>query len=243
MTLLEFAGYTLISFGPAVILFCKVVAKDPVLIIILISAAFFWLVSLLISSIIWFATVPLRDQLAFGITVAVLFQELFRYLFYQLLRTAEGGLQKVSQVGVTGSVAPISRLSLSFVSGLGFGIISGVFSLLNLLSESFGPGSIGIDDKNQNFFLTSSIATLAFILLHTFWGVILYQSLDKKEYQKVLAVVLCHLGVSYLSLLNQNGLQAISLTITYLTLVGSACAAFLSAGGVFPCRSPQPSNL
>ena len=243
MPLVEFVGCSLISFGPPLVLFCKIVAKDPIHIIIFISAAFFWLLSLLSSSIVWFAAVPLRDQLAFGITIAVLFQELFRYFFYKLLRTAETGLQKVAEVGIIEANTPISRLSLAFVSGLGFGIISGLFALVNLLSEATGPGSVGLDDNPGSLFVTSSFATLAFILLNTFWGVILYQSLDRKEYQKVIAVVLCHLGVSYLSLLNQGGLQAVSLTLTFFTVIGSAFAAFMSAGGVLPGRSPSPNDL
>lgn len=49
-------------------------------------SGFFWLLSLLLSSILWFAVVPLRDKLAFGLVFSVLFQELFRFLFYKLLR-------------------------------------------------------------------------------------------------------------------------------------------------------------
>lgn len=37
MTLAEFIGCTLISFGPPLAMFCIVVAKDPIRIIILIS--------------------------------------------------------------------------------------------------------------------------------------------------------------------------------------------------------------
>lgn len=49
-------------------------------------SAFFWLLSLLISSLLWFLVVPLREHLAFGLVFSVLFQELFRYFFYRILR-------------------------------------------------------------------------------------------------------------------------------------------------------------
>ena len=42
------------------------------------GSAFFWLVSLLFSSLLWFAVVPLRSELSFGMVFSVLLQELFR---------------------------------------------------------------------------------------------------------------------------------------------------------------------
>ena len=41
------------------------------------------------------------------------------------------------------------------VSGLGFGIISGVFSLVNVLGDMTGPGTVGIKGDSQFFFLVS----------------------------------------------------------------------------------------
>lgn len=74
MTLPEFFGCTFIAFGPPLSLFIFTIANDPIRIIILIAAAFFWLLSLLASSLIWFAIIPLREYLIFGLTFSVLFQ-------------------------------------------------------------------------------------------------------------------------------------------------------------------------
>jgi len=41
------------------------------------------------------------------------------------------------------------------VSGLGFGIISGAFSLVNVLGDMTGPGTVGIYGDSQAFFLVS----------------------------------------------------------------------------------------
>src|SRR5688572_7661529 len=51
-----------------------------------VFSAFFWLLSLLVSSLLWFAVVPLRDELAFAVPFAVIFQEIFRYLFYRMIK-------------------------------------------------------------------------------------------------------------------------------------------------------------
>ena len=41
------------------------------------------------------------------------------------------------------------------VSGLGFGILSGAFSIVNVLADMAGPGTIGIFGDSQYFFLAS----------------------------------------------------------------------------------------
>ena len=49
----------------------------------------------------------------------------------------------------------ISLFVLS-VSGLGYGIISGLFAMVNVLADITGPGSVGLkDDVPQNFLIVS----------------------------------------------------------------------------------------
>ncbi|XP_055648636.1 gamma-secretase subunit Aph-1b-like [Falco peregrinus] len=102
MTLAIFFGCTFIAFGPTLGLFLFTIARDLLRIIILIAGsvphrcrAFFWLVSLLLSSLIWFITVKVSDPqdeplqkglLIFGVMFSVLLQEAFRFLYYKLLR-------------------------------------------------------------------------------------------------------------------------------------------------------------
>ena len=84
------------------------------------------------------------------------------------------------------------------VSGLGFGLISGSFSFVNVLADSAGPGTVGLRGDSTLFFFTSAVTTLCFILLHTFWGVIFFHSLDKRQYSGLAWVLLSHLLVSCL---------------------------------------------
>lgn len=231
MTLMEFVGCALIGFGPAISMFAVTIAKDPIRIIILITAAFFWLLSLLLSSIVWFAVVPLRRQLAFGVVCSVAFQEGFRFLFYRLLRKAEQGLKKVTEVGADGAVVSSSRTTLSYVSGLGFGMMSGVFSLLNVLADAIGPGTVGLNGASSYFFLTSALTTSAFVLLHTFWGVVSFHALDHGRWPLVAFVIAAHLTASCLTLLNPWGLYGASLGPIYVLLLVSGGLAFHAAGG------------
>ncbi|BFZ05258.1 hypothetical protein BsWGS_08297 [Bradybaena similaris] len=201
MTLMEFFGCTCIAFGLPFALFIFTIARDPMRVIVLIASAFFWLLSLLISSILWYAVVPLRDKLAFGLVFSVIFQEIFRFLFYKTLRRAHDGLLKVSLQTTNQHVTPkdfINQHIMAYVSGLGFGVIAGAFSIINVLADMSGPGTIGIMGDSKYFFWTSAFLTLCFILLHTVWGVVFFAALDKKNYVIVAGVFTSHMLVSCL---------------------------------------------
>lgn len=46
-------------------------------------------------------------------------------------------------------------LSVLAVAGVGFGLMSGAFSMINLLADALGPGTVGIHGDSQLYFLTS----------------------------------------------------------------------------------------
>ncbi|CAH1787872.1 unnamed protein product, partial [Owenia fusiformis] len=199
MAIMEFFGCTFIAFGPPVALLLFTVARDPLRIIVLTASAFFWLIALLLSSILWFAVVPLRQQLAFGVVFSVLFQELLRLAFYALLRKADAGLQKVTQGQDEQQLRVVKNKHLmAYVAGLGFGLMGGAFSLVNILADMTGPGTIGLHGESQDFFLVSAFLTLCFVFLHTFWGIIFFAGLDRKAYWQAAIVVASHMLVSCL---------------------------------------------
>ncbi|CAD0200100.1 unnamed protein product [Chrysodeixis includens] len=227
MTLAEFFSCSLLAFGAPLVMFSLTVANDPVRIIIMIAAAFGWLLSFLLSSLVWYAVVPLRSYLAFGMVFAVIFQEGFRYGMYLLLRKTEEGLKEISENHNIGS----NKLEMAYVSGLGFGTMSGAFALVNVLADSVGPGTLGLHSGTEYFFVTSAAMTLCMILLNTFWSVIFFSGFDEKNYLKVGWVVLSHFFVSGLSLLNSRELYAATILPSYIVLLITAYVAFRSAGG------------
>ncbi|XP_016924304.3 gamma-secretase subunit Aph-1 [Drosophila suzukii] len=226
MTLPEFFGCTFIAFGPPFALFVFTIANDPVRIIILIAAAFFWLLSLLISSL-WYAIIPLKDFIAFGVVFSVFFQEGFRYIIYRILRSTEQGLHAVAEdTRVTDN-----KHILAYVSGLGFGIISGMFALVNVLADMSGPGTMGLKSGTELFFVTSAAQALSIILLHTFWSVIFFNAFDTNNYLHIAYVVGSHLFVSLITLLNANELYTATLLINYIVTIFTGVLAFRVAGG------------
>ncbi|XP_061606292.1 gamma-secretase subunit Aph-1b isoform X2 [Phyllopteryx taeniolatus] len=209
MTVAVFFGCTFIAFGPAIALFLFTIAREPLRVIFLIAGAFFWLVSLLLSSLVWFISV----------------QETFRFAYYKLLKKANEGLLTLSQE----ETMPISIRQLAYVSGLGFGFMSGAFSVVNILADSVGPGTIGIHGDSQHYFLSSAFMTMAIILLHMFWGVVFFDACEKQQWWAVATVVISHLVVSCLTF--QNPEYVASLVPTYMILFLMGVWAFYSAGG------------
>ena len=124
---------------------------------------------------------------------------------------------------------------LAYTVGLGFGLMSGAFSLVNVLADSLGPGTLGFHGEPSGFFIVSSLMTLAMILLHTAWGVIFFASMDTRTYWQTGYVVVTHLLVSCLSLLNNAGsggnLYPASLLPTFLILIVTIVIAVRLAGG------------
>ncbi|KAK2508773.1 hypothetical protein MC885_009731 [Smutsia gigantea] len=237
MTAAVFFGCAFIAFGPALALYIFTIAAEPLRVIFLIVGAFFWLVSLLLSSFIWFMAGTITDNedgpvqkymLIFGVLVSVLIQEMFRFAYYKLLKKANEGLKSINP----DETAPSMRL-LAYVSGLGFGIMSGVFSFVNTLSDSLGPGTVGIHGDSPQFFLNSAFMTLVIILLHMFWGIVFFDGCEKRKWYALLVVLLTHLLVSALTFINPH--YGINLVSAYITMVLMGIWAFFVAGG--SCRS------
>src|SRR6218665_717680 len=98
-----------------------------------------------------------------------------------------------------GSIEEIrnNRLKLTVSAGLGFGIMSGAFSFIDILAYSIGYGTVGIQGGSQFYFLAASFLTQVFIFLNLCWTVILNFSMETKQYWHLAIVVGSHLLCSY----------------------------------------------
>lgn len=234
MSLGVFFGCTFIAFGPALALFVLTVAADPVRVIILIAGSFFWLVSLLVSSLVWFVVSVVTDRsnvqlqqelLTLGVFLSVCLQELSRFGYYCLLSRAERGLASISMDGQP----PITTHQMAYAAGLGYGLVSGAFSVVNTLAQAAGPGTVGIHGDSQYYFLSSAFMTMALVLLHTFWGLVFFHGCEKRRWVAVSLVVASHFLVSGLTLLSP--LMTCGLPVAYTVLLVMAVWAFYASGG------------
>lgn len=227
MTLMTLFGCILIAFGPASVLFLVAVARDHFHVVIMISSAFFWLISLLLSSILWTVVSPLKSELAFGATFSVIFQELLRLAFFVLIKKAE----ESELVTLATKSSGLFKHKTAFVSGLGYGIMSGLFAMVNVLADITGPGSPGLSGESPQFLIISALLTSAFVLLNTFWGIIWFESCNKKKYGYIVVVFASHLFVTLMTLLNGRKFYLGSMLSAYVVLIIMGCLAFKVAGG------------
>lgn len=79
MTIAEFLGCSCLAFGPALAIFTMTIAHDPIRIIIMVAAAFFWLCSFLLSSIAWLILYPLHEYTIFGLIISVILQVIYSF--------------------------------------------------------------------------------------------------------------------------------------------------------------------
>ncbi|KAF0455824.1 gamma-secretase subunit Aph-1 [Gigaspora margarita] len=135
MTLLTFFGCGLTAYGPALSIFFLHVAKDAQLVLLMVSSAFFWLISILLSSIIWYLIKPIYPKNELTILYSVILQEIFRWLLFNIMMRAEPGLILVAN----NPKSLYNRSSFAFVCGMGFGLMSGVVTYFTLLVNSIGP--------------------------------------------------------------------------------------------------------
>ena len=111
---------------------------------------------------------------------------------------------------------------------------------VNVLADSIGPGTVGINGDPADFFVTSALLTLAFVLLHVFWSVVFFSCCDRRGVFGVLGilvVVASHALVSGLTLLNQGkepNYEA-SITAAYVNVLAFGVWSFALAGG--SCKS------
>jgi anterior pharynx defective protein 1 len=223
MTLLMFIGCSLVAFGPALALFIMFISKSGQLVVLMIGSSFFWLVSILVSSIVWYIFVPLRTYFAFIIPFAVLLQEGMRWLFFKLYLKAERGLTMGSKSGV-GIPHTLDNFSASLAIGLGFGLTHGVVMYGSVLVAAIGPGSLFVPACPQiSLFLLSAMFALAFITMHVLLSVISFDAFRLRDWKpfllKTSAIGFTHLLIAYLTLLNQKGGSCVAALSTVYVVI------------------------
>lgn len=223
-----FFGCMFIAFGPAIAIFYFNISKNPQLIILTIGSSFFWLISILLASVWWYIIPPLQDFLFWTILWSVFFQETGRLLFFKVYSLAQKGV-------ISSNVQQTSHLMShpdSFATSIAFGIGTGVtyccVMYLSVLWEATGPGTyFSPSCPSISIFILSAVLSFCFILFHVFWSIFSFDGFRQKSYWKLLAVFLCHLSASSLTMLNiQGGSCVASLILIFLLLIVSAIATW-----------------
>jgi len=141
----------IICFTPSFVVFQRLIANDPLRIILFVVGAFFWLVSLLLSSVLWTAfSLLAENSLIYVVFISTIFQEITRGGYYILLHKAQSGLAKLASNGVEVSGIRLlysSRHILAVVCGLGMGVMAALFLISNTLSDYAKYGVVGLPES------------------------------------------------------------------------------------------------
>ncbi|EGT50276.1 CBN-APH-1 protein [Caenorhabditis brenneri] len=243
--LLTIACY-IASFSPAVALFYSFIAHDPVRIILFFLGSFFWLVSILFSSLAWMGLSSiLPDTFLMSLALCIFAQEFSRVAYFMLLKKAQKGLNKITRQGQI-SVAPgvsdlhNARHMLALVCGLGMGVISALFYTMNAFAIFSGPGTIGlplaletgeIDPNRAGKFLPLCyvLSAILLTLFHVTWTIMVWDMCHKIDrlpsaFVPGAAALVSHLLVAFLSSLNARGFYIIVFSVQFLVLL--ICIAY-----------------
>ncbi|RHY32049.1 hypothetical protein DYB32_002919 [Aphanomyces invadans] len=196
----------LTGFAPVSFLFLTVVAQRAQLVILSITAAFFYLLGLLVAATLWSVIPPLHDSIHATIPVAILVQELFRYAFFVVYIRCE---QAVKRVTTKQNQLP-----------------------LNDLTSSFGTTSNMIESDVLTIplvFASVALSTLALTLMDIALMILAFEGYRKRSATHIVAVVLLHLGSGLSNMLNLNevGCTA-SIPLTYVAALLAIFAATVS---------------
>ncbi|KAG0361186.1 gamma-secretase subunit Aph-1 [Gamsiella multidivaricata] len=201
MTLFTFFGCALTAYGPSLAIFFGCIASNAQLVILMVSSAFFWLLSLLLASAIWFIAKDSQHTYTSTIIYTVLLQELFRWFLYMLINRAEQGLNMVAKH----PKSKFNRPGYAFSAGMGFGLMFGIISYITQLVQSLGPGVLMCAScPSISLYFISAITTCIFILHHCVWMMVSFTGFTQRSYLRILWVLVSHYGASYLTLLNAS---------------------------------------
>uniref|UniRef100_A0AC34R4S4 Uncharacterized protein n=1 Tax=Panagrolaimus sp. JU765 TaxID=591449 RepID=A0AC34R4S4_9BILA len=238
------------AFAPAIAFFIRFVAKEPLRIILYMIGAFFWLVSLLLTSLIWQVT---RLIITTPIPILLIFimnEEIARVLLFIVTRKAYDGLIKIGTsnkliIPEIALLAHDSRHTLSFVCGLGFGTLACFFSVANVIADMAKDGIPGFPPAVENskcpIHRTANDADVPFsysivgcllIFLNACWTVMQWDSLHKffKD-KKLMEVTNNPTNGEEESTEHENKHWWLGLVISVIAHVANSLLSVLSPGG------------
>ncbi|CEG36094.1 gammasecretase subunit aph [Plasmopara halstedii] len=218
-----FFGCILIGFGPLAALFFFVVAKRAQLVILALSAAFVWLVAILVTATLWHLIPPLKTSLSATVPVGVVVQEAFRMLFFYLYTRTEKAVKRVT---TSSHQLPLNDITSSLAGGVGFSAMHALLMFGSLVGSSTGSRGAAFSSSCESIPLifSAALSTLALTALDVALMVVAFDGYRKRSVLIITVVFGIHMGVALSALANMdtNGCY-ISIPVHYAGAV-LACA-------------------
>lgn len=225
MTAALFFGCFLVAFGPPLALFFSAVLPKSQLVVVCVSSAFFWLLSLAAAAILWYI-LPWEESYWFVMTLSVCLQELARWICFHFYAKAERSFSVVS----TNAIAfPLKDSTSSIAAGLGFGLTFTGLLYGSFLANATGPGTLFSEHcPHMSAFVLSAWIALAFNVLHVALMVLAFHSYRQKSRPMVFLVFVLHLIASLMTLVNRNdGGCRYSIPLVWIIALGAVLLAWI----------------
>eukprot|EP00842_Homolaphlyctis_polyrhiza_P005629 jgi/Hompol1/6067/HPOL_004862-RA len=229
MTLLSFFGNLLTAFGPALAVLALYIGRSPQLFMMSLASAFFWLVSMLVISIIVYIAPSINSGNRIPLVVlSSAIQELVRYANFAVFHKADPMMQATSDH----PKSPFHHVQQGFSAGFGFGVCSALITFIKPLVESISPGIIECQScPGSDVFFVGAITTSLFICLHTTWSLIAFTGWYKKQWLPFVWVCISHILASLGTLLIPSNFTngcVVSIMIQFvILLVNTAYSVWL----------------
>jgi len=203
MSYVVFFSGLFFTYGWAFAIFFLVITKSAQLVILAIGSSFFWLLSILLASMIVAMIPPIRDAYAWIIPVSVILQEVARYGFCHLYYKA---YSKLSFGSTRDDTTKPSNFLSALTVGWGFGFTSSLILYTSIMWGSTGPGFFPTPAcKSISVFHIGSLNAQAFIMLHVLWTIIGFDAYLRRTWWKIGFILVSHLLASFLTLFNLHG--------------------------------------
>jgi len=191
-----------LAYSPTVCIFFQYICHHSQLLIICFSAAFFWLLSLLINALLWFIIPPFyRNDYAL-IPVSVIIVDIMRLIFIYYYQRFERSFTVVS---INALIFPLNDFTCAIASGVGYGFLTVSLYSGILISHSAGPGSIFLSTcPNLSLFVLSAWNGLCLSILEIALMIIAFDGMRILNIQQIIIVTLAHLSVSCMNIFNRT---------------------------------------
>lgn len=224
------------------------VARRSHLSIIAVIAAFFWMLSGVLSAILWVAIPGLKTEWFWVVPSGVVIQEIVRWMFFVGYRRAENAISRaLDKTGDEDTIegrknTPMNDLSSSISAGVGYGLMQGIILFGSVLENGFGNGTYFTPSCSSMSIFTLMAFTVCFVsIMQVCWMVLAFDGYRRSSAARVIPLFLFHLGSSLITVLNsQKGFCEIALGLQGVLMVVSIYAARLSRKNIFPRRVSHP---
>jgi hypothetical protein len=153
MALGSLVGSMAIAYGPMTAMFLVWIARTPRYALVFLVSGFVCLLGMLGASVLWTVTgETVRANVYYTVAVGVTIQELVRGIGYAMYRRARSALATLAPDPSSVFVS----LQYGLAMGMGFGVMSSLVYSINILIESYGPGTYYSPScPEMPFFLTT----------------------------------------------------------------------------------------